>query len=215
MNRVVPLLFAATLLAGCTASKPVDLTEPRRVVGTENDVRIDAAVYGDRLAPSMTLPIQYDITNHRDNTILIADLIPDAHYDPETLMVTISIGTEIPGEQFLPRLIPIAPGEKKSFRTAAKIVIMSAAGTNPWARRPNAVNLRVNFLVDPKPFQQLVAIPENAVHNPQLADTLFTKWVESNDTVTTNALPMRWAGMTLDAIPNTPPPSRRGRRPGT
>ncbi|HEY6843212.1 MAG TPA: hypothetical protein VI391_03530, partial [Thermoanaerobaculia bacterium] len=76
------------------------MSEPRRVVGTDNDVRIDAEVIGDRLGPNVTLPIQYDITNNRRNTILVADLIPESTYDPETHTVTISIGAEIPGEEF-------------------------------------------------------------------------------------------------------------------
>ena len=47
----------------------------------DNDVRIDAEVIGDQLSPSARLPIKYDITNHRDKTILIADLIPESQYD--------------------------------------------------------------------------------------------------------------------------------------
>jgi hypothetical protein len=206
------LLFGLVVFVGCASTQPVDLKESRRVVGTENDVRIDAEVFGDRLAPTLSLPIKYDITNHREKTILIADLIPESQYDPESLTVTITIGTEIPGEQFLPRLIPISPGEKKSFQTLAKVVIMSAAGSNPWAPRPNAIRIRVNFLGDPKPFEKLVAIPEKAVHDPQLAEVLFTKWVEGNETVTTNTLPMRWAGAAIELGPTAP--ARRARRGG-
>src|SRR2546430_10988465 len=107
------------LLFACTSTKPVNMSEPRRVVGTESDVRVDAEVYGDRLGPSVNVPVKYDITNHRQTTILIADLIPESTYDPDTHTVTIGIGAEIPGEEFLPRLIPIRPGEKKSFSTSA------------------------------------------------------------------------------------------------
>ena len=56
----------------------------------------------------------------------------------------------------------------------------------------------------------LVAIPERAVHDPQLAARLFAKWVEGNETVFTNALPMRWV-MAAEETPATPP-TRRGRR---
>ncbi|HEY8131797.1 MAG TPA: hypothetical protein VII12_07880 [Thermoanaerobaculia bacterium] len=196
------------LLIACTSTKPVDMKEPRRVVGTENDVRVDAEVYGDRLSPNITLPVKYDVTNHRQTTILIADLIPESTYDPETHMVTISIGSEIPGEQFLPRLIPIRPGERRSFSTAAHVIIV-ANPASPWVPRPNALRLKVNFLGDPNPFEKLIAIPEKAVHDPALAAQLFPKWVEGNETVFTNTLPMRWATAVEEPTPAVSPSRRR------
>ncbi len=184
------------------------MKEPRRVVGTESDVRIDAEVYGDRLGPNITLPLKYDVTNHRNTTILIADLLPDATYDQETHMVTISIGSEIPGEHFLPRLIPIRPGERKSFSTAAHVVIVANPGS-PWTPRPNALRLKVNFLGNTSPFEMLIAIPEKAVHDPVLAAQLFPKWVEGNETVFTNSLPMRWITVSEEPTPATTPSRRR------
>lgn len=184
------------------------MKEARRVVGTESDVRVDAEVYGDRLGPNITLPVKYDVTNHRNTTILIADLIPESTYDPETHMVTISIGSEIPGEQFLPRLIPIRPGERKSFSTAAHVVIVANPGS-PWVPRPNALRIKVNFLSDPMPFEKLISIPEKAVHDPVLAAQLFPKWVEGNETVFTNTLPMRWNTVTEESTPATTPSRRR------
>jgi hypothetical protein len=186
------------------------MKEARRVVGTESDVRVDAEVYGDRLAPNITLPMKYDVTNHRNTTILIADLIPESTYDPETHMVTISIGAEIPGEQFLPRLIPIRPGERKSFSTAAHVVIIANPGS-PWVPRPNALRLKVNFLSDPLPFEKLIAIPEKSVHDPVLAARLFPKWVEGNETVFTNTLPMRWNTVSDEATTPATTPARRRR----
>src|SRR5207253_8785428 len=135
----------------------------RRVVGTESDVRIDAEVYGDRLGPNITLPLKYDVTNHRSTTILIADLLPDATYDQETHMVTISIGSEIPGEQFLPRLIPIRPGERKSFSTAAHVVI-GANPVSPWMPRPTALRWKMDSLRDPAPFENLTALRDKPLH---------------------------------------------------
>ena len=200
-------------LVACATTKPVPMSEPRRVVGTDNDVRIDAEVVGDRLGPNVTLPLQYDITNNRRTTILIADLIPESTYDPETHMVTVSIGAEIPGEEFLPRLIPIRPGERRSFKTAAHVTIV-ANTASPWVPRPNALRLKVNFLSDPEPFQKLISIPEKAVRDPQLAAQLFTKWVEGNETVFTNSLPMRWVTAFTDEAPDTTTTPGRRRRGG-
>jgi len=130
--------------------------------------------------------------------------------------VTISIGTEVPGESFLPRLIAIGPGEKKSFNTSAHISIASSVSVSPWMRHPNAVRIRVNFLDDPKPFEKLIALKENALADKELAALLFPKWVENNETVTTNALPMQWAGPGADAMtPAAMPGAPRRRRGGS
>jgi hypothetical protein len=207
------LLSVLFVMVGCMSTQPVDMKEARRVVGTENGVRVDAEVFGDRLTPNTSIALKYDITNQRGTAILVADLLPQANYDPETQTVTISIGTEIPGEQFLPRLIPIQPGEKKSFSTGVHVIIV-ANPTTPWQAGPNALRLKINFLGETKPFKDLIAMPEKAMHNPELAEALFPKWVEGNETVMTNTLPMRWA---LGAAEQPAPqiPSRRGRRGGT
>ena len=51
------LAFLLFIFAACSTTKPVNMSEPRRVVGTENDVRIDAEVYGDTLSPNVNIPI--------------------------------------------------------------------------------------------------------------------------------------------------------------
>ncbi|HVR41546.1 MAG TPA: hypothetical protein VMU84_20795, partial [Thermoanaerobaculia bacterium] len=112
------------IAAGCASTKTVDLNEPRRVVGTENRVRVDAEVYGDRLSTNAALTIKYDITNERENPIAVADIVPETTYDDETQTVTIGIGSEVPGNQLLPRLVSVAPGEKKSFQVIARVNLM-------------------------------------------------------------------------------------------
>lgn len=215
--------FALLLAAACNttappvpASKPgtVDMKEPRRMVGTENNVRVDAEIYGEDLVQGASIAIKYDITNERSSAILIADLIPQANYDPETRTVTIDIGSDIPGEQFLPRLVSVPSGERRSFKTGAHIYIQLPVGSAS-APRPKALQIRVNFLGDPKPFVKLIDIPEKAIRDPQLAAELFPKWVEGNETVTTNALPMRWRGP-RSGVDETDTPRQAGssRRPG-
>jgi hypothetical protein len=203
----VPVLWFALL--ACTSTKPVNMSEPRRIVGTENNVRVDAEIYSDRLGPNVTLPLKYDVTNQRQTTILIAELTPEATYDPETHTVTVGIGSEIPGHEFLPRLIAIRPGERKSFSTAAHVIIV-AGPPSPWVPRPDALRLKLNFLSDPVPFEKLIGIPERAVHDPDLAAQLFPKWVEGNETVFTNTLPMRWmTGAAEEPTPSVAPARRR------
>ena len=201
--------------ASCTSSKPiVEEKEARRAVGTENGVRLDVEVYSDSLTTNSTIPLKYEITNHRNQTILVADLIPLGSYDAETQTVTVNLGTEIPGENFLPRLIAVRPEERKSFQTSAHVAIAANPGT-PWTPRPNGVRIRLNFLDDTGTFSKLIDIPEKAVYDPKLADSLFQKWVENNETVVTNILPMRWQGGMASMFGDTPSaPTRRGRAPG-
>ena len=213
------LLLSALVLASCASSgKPVDMTEPRRVVGTENLVRVDAEIYADKLTTNGSIPIKYDITNDRQGTILVADLVPQATYDPDTQTVIVALGSEVPGMELLPRLIPIQPGEKKTFSTAARVTILLPNASSPVMRFPNALRVKLNFLGETKPFEKLVAITEKALHDPKLADELFPKWLEQNETVVTNALPMRWAGNAIDrgGLPpidaSTPASTRSARR---
>ena len=219
MKRIV---FALTLLAAaCSSTSPpapasttgkIDMKEARRMVGTENNVRVDAEIYGEDLVQGASIAIKYDVTNQRAQPILIADLIPQANYDPDTRTVTIDIGSEIPGEEFLPRLISIPSGARRSFNGGAHINIRMPM-QSPWTPKPRALQLRVNFLGDTTPFLRLIDIPEKAVRDRQLAAELFPKWVEGNETVTTNALPMRWMASQPSTIDEAPGPARR-RRPG-
>src|SRR4051794_19507675 len=210
----LPLLLVVLTAACSSASKPiVESTEPRRALGTENGVRIDVEIYTELLSTNSSIRIKYDITNGREKTILVADLIPQGNYDPDTQTVTVSLGTEIPGENFLPRLIAIRPQERKSFQTAAHVIIAANPGT-PWSPRPNGVRVRLNFLDDTATFSKLVEIPEKAVYDPKMASDLFQKWVENNETVVTNILPMRWQGggaTLMGGDGPAPPPTRRGR----
>ena len=220
MKRVA-CAVALLLAAACNSTAPpvaaakpgsIDMKEPRRMVGTENNVRVDAEIYGEDMIQGTSIAIKYDITNQRSSPILIADLVAQTNYDPETRMVTIDIGSEIPGEEFLPRLISIPSGARRSFNTGAHINIRMPLNS-PWSPKPRGLQLRVNFLGDTIPFVKLIDIPEKAVRDPKLAAELFPKWVEGNETVTTNSLPMRWQGPRPSGMDETPAPQRR-RRPG-
>ena len=193
--RNLTLAAALLLLSACATTtgsrKPVDQNEPRRLVGTENEVRIDAEIHGDVLQRSVSIPVKYDVTNGRRAPIAIADIVPVTSYDSDTQTVTVDIGSEVPGMQLLPRLIRINPGERKSFSTIARVNIMLPTET-PTTRVPRAIRLRVNFLGETSQFEQLIAIPERGVYDPKLADELFPKWLERNETIYTNALPMHW-----------------------
>ena len=205
-NRLFPLVVL--LAAGCASTAPVDMTEPRRLVGTEADVRIDAQIFSDRLAPSVQIPLKYDITNQRAQTIAFADLVPEVTYDPDTQTVTVGLGSEVPGAEFVPRLVTIPPGEKRTFSAVARVRLVVARPATPNTPLPRALRVKLSFLGDTSPFVQLITMEERAVRDPRLADELFPIWVERNETVYTNSVPMRW----IHSAEPDPISPRRGRR---
>jgi hypothetical protein len=207
MRRVLASVAFLACAAACSTAN-VNMDEPRRVVGTENAVRIDAEISGEEVQNGAHVPITYVITNQRPTAIAIADLIPVTAYDPETQTITVDIGSEVPGLSLLPRLISIGPGEKKTFSTMARVVFALPRNTDAHLADPRTeLRLRVNFLGDTSgAFQQLIGIPERAITDPKLADELFPMWLERNEVVYTNSIPMRWKG-TGDSLetPRTAP----------
>ena len=198
MNRSVRFVLAAAVLvlAGCATTRPVDMKEPRRLVGTENGVRVDAQITTEQLSPASSIAVTYDITNERNMSIGVADLVPETAYDPETQTVTITFGSEVPGDSFLPRLIVIPPGAKKSFSSRANVNVQAVGNSvaGSFGHFPNGLRVKLHFLADLQAFAPLIGIQEKSIHDPKLADALLPKWLEDNETVITNVLPMRWVG---------------------
>lgn len=212
MFRSARLLLIVPLLAAC-ATATVDMSEPRRLVGTESSVRVDAEIRGDELGPGIALPMTCVITNGRANTIAVADILPDTSYDPETRTLTVSIGSEVPGEQTLPRLIAIAPGEKKTISANVRASIgMPAQSVNPSRAYPSSIRVKVNFLTDTAPFADLMAMTQKALVDPRRADEVFPLWIESNEVVYTNAIPIRWTAQRERSNDASRPSGGRSRR---
>lgn len=204
-------LTGVLTLAGC-ASTTVNMAESRRIVGTENAVRVDAQVSADHVSPGSHVPITYEITNQRATAIAVAELVPETTYDPDSHMFTVSIGSEVPGNTMLPRLVTIDPGEKKSFSALARVIyVLPPRNVNPQvASAPPGFRLKVNFLGDTEPFRELIGIKEVAVSDAKLADELFPLWLERNEVVYTNAIPMRWGSRSSEfGAPERRGPIRR------
>jgi hypothetical protein len=197
MSKRFAILVVCLLAAGC-ATTAVDMNEPRRVVGTESAVRVDAEITGDEVSNGGRVPITYEITNQRTVPIAVADLVPETTYDSETRTITVTIGSEVPGELFLPRLIRIDPGEKKTFSALARIAFVLPPRPIDGSTLPPSADLRlkINFLGNTEGFQELIAMgeKEKALNDPKLAEELFPVWLERNEVVYTNSVPMRWTG---------------------
>jgi hypothetical protein len=196
-HRASAVFFSLLFLAACASQKTVDVKESRRVLGMEENVRVDAQIFGENLSANEMVHIAYEITNQRNESIAIADMIPDASYDLETRTITINIGSEVPGNQLVPRLFTIASGEKKNFSGGARMPTVGIL-TGPTLPPPRYLRLSVHFLGDVKSFEKLVNIPEKAVHDPSLASSLFSSWVEHTESVYTNTVPIRWSAGNAD-----------------
>jgi hypothetical protein len=187
------LIAAITLLHAVTASAAdtIDMTDPRRLVGREDDVRIDAQLIQDTVSPGASIRVTYQIQNFTAEPVAVADKVMDATYDAETMTITFAIGAEVPPDGKLPHLVTIAPGEKKVFRAGAMPNMNSGAIRSSFARPPRYVQVKVSILRDLTPYNALmIAQPRGG---QILTDEQFDKWFESNDSIFLNAVPVRFS----------------------
>ena len=192
-SRLLPLvLLNALLLVSCASSGGVDMEEPARVLGKEDGVRIDAQFVAASYVQGGQVSIVYEIENLRQTPIAFANINPEISYETETGMFTITVGSEVPGNEMVPRLTEIKPGERLSFSEGGRLVVPVAKDLQVMT--PNAIRLKLVYLGEVEPFRALIGIPEVALRDRTLADKLFPLWIEHAGTVVTNAAPIRWGG---------------------
>lgn len=191
------LLAAITLIhAAAATAGAIDMDDPRRIVGRENDVRIDAQLVQDTVSPGSPVGVTYQIQNLSLHPVAIADKVATASYDEDTRTVTLAVGAEVPPDGRMPRLAVIAPGEKKVFRAGATPAFNAAAIRAGGAAGPRYVQVKISILRDLTPFEGLLAQQgrEPQSRAPQmLSDTQFDSWFESNDSIFLNSVPVRYS----------------------
>lgn len=211
-RKILPsaFLFAIPLLAGCGSTDVASAPSQARLMGREADVRIDARLSTVDIGPGEKIAIHYEIENLRTAPIAIADLIPELTFDPDTGVITVVVGAEVPGNEFLPRLDVLRSGERRSFSRGVNMNV------GPTVRvAPHSLRIRLVYLNDIDPFDTLVEMDEKAVHDPSLADALFLPWVDSVRFVLTNQVPVHWKrrGLRSAAEDAGSPRTRRPRPP--
>jgi hypothetical protein len=179
----------------------VDMKEPHRAVGRENDVRIDAQLLSDVVQSGAPIAITYQIQNFTDHAVAIAEKSSAASYDAETQTITVELGSEIPPHGELPRMAMIGPGEKKTFQAATTI---HGAMARIGRLGPRFVRIKVSVLRNILPFRDLIERQQRlpAGGATPLSDHLFEQWLDGNDTIYLNALPIRYekrSGSSFDA----------------
>ena len=193
----VSVALAATLLAAACASTPQAVsTDPTdasadkslRVLGRDNDVRIEALVLANEFRQSSLVAISYDIENLRPEPIVFAALDPTVEYEPSSRTLTLSLGTEIPLEHAYSKLVRIAPGERRTFTSGARISVPAGSAVRSG---PRYLQVRFNYLDGAAPFEPLLASGSLATEDEE---GLFRSWIDHIAAVVTNALPIRWGG---------------------
>ena len=190
-SRFFALVVAEILLSQTAAhADGIDMNDPRRALGREDDVRVDARLLQESVVPGVPIGVIYQIQNFTETPVAVADKVSSASYDGETRTITITLGSEVP-EQNLPHLVVIAPGEKKILHAAALPSLTAAASRASVGGAPRFVQLKVAILRDVTPFRALI---DRQGPGPQpLADALFDTWLESNDTILLNSVPVQFS----------------------
>src|SRR5688572_10553505 len=116
-SSLFPLIATTVLMCPMYAwGTTIDMEDPRRAVGRQNDVRVDATLIQDTVSPGTPVGVVYQIQNFSAGRIAIADKVVNAEYDADSQTITLAIGAEVPEDGRMPRMVTIEPGEKKVFR---------------------------------------------------------------------------------------------------
>jgi len=170
------------------------MNDPRRALGREDNIRIDAELLQQSLSPSSAIGVTYQVENLTAGTIGVADKISDVTFDPDTATVTFEIGAEVPTGTTMPHVVTIAPGQKRVLTAGGILHVAVPRLRTPWSVVPRYVQIKVNVLRDVTPFAALLAQQAKSAVAPALSGDLFEKWVDVNDAVFLNSIPVRWSG---------------------
>ena len=198
MKSSKPFLTAAAVSlmgAGIAAAAHFDFNDPRRALGREGDIRVDAELAQDTLSANSPLTVTYQIQNLSKVTIAVADKIADTDFDLESLTVTLSIGAEIPPGTQMPHLVTINPGEKRVLTSGALLHVAVPNVRTRWSAVPRFVQVKVTVLRDVTPFARLIEEQNRNTAVPvALPNNMFDRWVEASDSILLNAIPVYWKG---------------------
>ncbi|HEX2061013.1 MAG TPA: hypothetical protein VHK90_09755 [Thermoanaerobaculia bacterium] len=194
VRKSLALIASSSLFCSAAAlAASIDMDDPRRSLGREDNVRIDAQLVSDTVSGGTPIGVTYQIQNLSTEPIAVADKLSSATYDSDTRTITFAIGAEVPTDGNMPHMIVIAPGEKKVLRTAATPAINVAAMRTAFEQSPRFVQVKVTILRDLEPFLPLIQNQRPTVQQ-RLSDELFEQWFEHADTIFLNAVPVSWSG---------------------
>lgn len=182
-------ILSLTLLSCTTADAPltVDLKDAYRFAGTSSGVRVDARIVSAG-ASGLPFNLVYEVENRRSEPIAIAPGSTVASFDSREGIITVRLGAEIPE---LDEMIvtTILPGERKRFTAVARA--QWAAPADPRLRTAaRMVRLKLNFLRGLEGFK--VREQDRERYAIAVDDAALPRWLESNESLLTNTLPIGW-----------------------
>ena len=198
--RVVILAFLATILSmacASTSTPSVDPSDSFRVVGRENDVRVDAQLFTRQIGPSSPVSLVYEVKNLSSHPILFAPIEPTVAYHADSRTITVGLGAEIPVAEALPAMVSLAPGESRSFTAGAALKL--AVPTAFRSAHPRFIQVRLNYLRDLAGIEGWI---DSSAAASEPGEGLFRTWVEHIAAVVTNALPIRWGARDQPEMPS-------------
>jgi len=191
-KQLIPIFTAVVMLIAAEArAAKVDMKDPRRALGREDDIRVDVQLFQDQISSSTPLNVTYQIQNLTTVPIAIADKVVSVSYDQDERTIMLSIGAEIPADT-MPHVVVIPPGMKKTLTAGG--VFNVAVANNRFAAAPQYVQVRVNVLRDLTAFRDLIARSSESAAPIPLPNALFDTWLDANDTILCNSIPVRWNG---------------------
>src|SRR6266498_1318412 len=156
-SRFFSVAVSLSLLTAAAASAArVDMKDPRRALGREDNIRVDAQLLQDAISTSTPLSVTYQIENLTGVAIGVADKVVDVSFDPDTATVTFSIGAEVPTGKNMPHVVTIVPGEKRVLTAGGTLHVAVPHQRTPWTAVPRYVQIKVNVLKDVTPFAALL-----------------------------------------------------------
>ncbi|HYS56259.1 MAG TPA: hypothetical protein VER58_21070 [Thermoanaerobaculia bacterium] len=183
---------AAMLIGGTAMAAQVDFKDPRRALGREGDVRVDAELAQDTISQTSPINVTYQIQNLSAAPVAIADRTFDTNFDCDSRTIRVSIGAEVPPGPNMPHLAIIRPGEKRVFSGGALLHIVTPNFRTPWTAVPRYIQIQVMMLRDVTPFQKLIELQSKTTLPVPLSNEMFDRWVEASESVLLNTIPVYW-----------------------
>lgn len=189
---VAAVVAVSMIGASVALAARIDMADPRRALGREGDIRVDAELAQDVLSPNSPLTVTYQIQNFSAAAVAIADKITDTDFDLDSLTVTLSVGAEIPPGPQMPHLVTINPGEKRVLTSGALLHVAVPSVRTRWSPVPRFVQVKVTILRDVNPFAKLIDQQNRSAAAVALPNNMFDRWVEGSDSIFLNAIPVYW-----------------------
>ncbi|MBW3670514.1 MAG: hypothetical protein KY432_02445 [Acidobacteria bacterium] len=176
-RALAAVMVSALLAISCSttsATSNLELAKSDRVLGLDDDVRVEATVYRDPHRPYGRVRIVCEIENRRPEPIVVYHDHSLPIYDPDTRTFTVNVGAELPHGNSQP--IEILSAERRILEQ-----IVSLHSIPPLLKRVgNVIRVRLHFLKDAIGFGEQY----------QETETDVMRWAEYKRTVDTSTVPV-------------------------